>query len=395
MVVAPKSLFSIPILLLFSTFSLASSRASFNVLDYGAKMGGKIDSSKAFLDTWQAACASTTSSVVYVPKGTFLLGSKTTFAGAFCKNNVAMQIDGTLVAPSDYRVIGDDGHWIVFWQTNGMVLRGGILDGRGANLWNCKKAGKQCPIGVTNLAFSNSNNVQIRGVTSINSQMFHVVIHECTNVNIKGFRISAPGDSRNTDGIHLSRSSNVIVTGSTISTGDDCISISPGSSNVLVENIFCGPGHGISIGSIGAQHNEGGVQNVTVRHCTIQNTQNGVRIKTWAKPSSAYVKKVIFQNVTMVNAGNPIIIDQNYRSNGQTSGVQISGVTFQHIRGTSSTKDGISINCSRSKPCKGITLHNINLSFGGQPGGTSCSNVFGRNVGTVVPAGCIKKSTWK
>ncbi|CAI9108341.1 OLC1v1007911C1 [Oldenlandia corymbosa var. corymbosa] len=398
MLEAPNSLFSIPIFFLFSAFSLTSG-STYNVLDYGAKSGGEIDSSKAFLDTWAAACTSTTSPLLYVPAGTFLLGSKTTFDGVDCKNSVTVQIDGTLVAPSDYTVVGNDGNWIVFEQTNGIVLTGGTFDGRGADLWSCKHAGNQCPVGATNLAFYDSNNIQISGVTSVNSQIFHVIIQECTNVNIKGLTISAPGDSPNTDGIHLAKSSNVNVTGSTIATGDDCISISSGIYNVWIEDIQCGPGHGISIGSLGAEPNEEGVQNVTVKHCTIQETLNGVRIKTWARPSTSYVKQVIFQNVTMVNAGNPIIIDQNYSPGspdvGDSSGVEISGVTFQYIRGTSSTKAAISINCSPSKPCWGITLQDIDLTSGDQPAEVSCSNVYGSNVGTVVPAGCINKSIGK
>jgi len=54
------------------------------------------------------------------------------------------------------------------------------------------------------------------------------------------------------------------------------------------------------------------VQNVTVKSATFTGTENGVRIKSWARPSNGFVRNVIFQHLTMVNAQNPIIIDQKY-----------------------------------------------------------------------------------
>lgn len=67
-----------------------------------------------------------------------------------------------------------------------------------------------------------------------------------------------------------------------------------------------------SIGSLGWDTNEKGVRNVTVTTATFTGTQNGVRIKTWARPSNGFVNGVLFQHLTMVDVSNPIIIDQNY-----------------------------------------------------------------------------------
>lgn len=57
---------------------------------------------------------------------------------------------------------------------------------------------------------------------------------------------------------------------------------------------------------------ENGVQNVTVKSATFTNTQNGVRIKTWGRPSKGFARNILFQDNVMVNVENPIIIDQNY-----------------------------------------------------------------------------------
>lgn len=95
------------------------------------------------------------------------------------------------------------------------------------------------------LEFSNSNNIAINGLTSLNSQMFHIVINGCNNVKAQGVTVSAPGSSPNTDGIHVSSSSDVTIINSRIGTGDDCVSIGPGANNLWIENVVCGPGHGI------------------------------------------------------------------------------------------------------------------------------------------------------
>lgn len=63
--------------------------------------------------------------------------------------------------------------------------------------------------------------------------------------------------------------------------GDDCISIQTGCSNVYVHNVNCGPGHGISIGSLGKDNTRACVSNITIRDVNMHNTMNGVRIKTW------------------------------------------------------------------------------------------------------------------
>jgi polygalacturonase len=95
------------------------------------------------------------------------------------------------------------------------------------------------------LSFTNSNNIRIHGLVSINSQMFHIVFNGCQNVHVERVKIIAAGDSPNTDGIHVQLSQDVTIMKSTIKTGDDCISIGPGTKNLWIERVRCGPGHGI------------------------------------------------------------------------------------------------------------------------------------------------------
>jgi polygalacturonase len=96
-----------------------------------------------------------------------------------------------------------------------------------------------------NLGIFNSNNINITSLTSRDSQMFHMEIDKCQNVKLERVTILAPGNSPNTDGIHIQASSFISIFRSNISTGDDCVSIGPGSNYLWMENVSCGPGHGI------------------------------------------------------------------------------------------------------------------------------------------------------
>lgn len=365
---------------------------TYNVVNLGAKGDGKTDSTKAFLHAWTAACASASPATIYVPPGRYFLRNAV-FSG--CKNHaITFRIDATLVAPADYRVIGNAGNWLAFEDVTGVSILGGILDGQGTGLWACKNSGKSCPSGATTLGFTNSNNILISGLTSLNSQKFHIVINGCQNVKLQGVRVSASGDSPNTDGIHVQLSSGVTILDTKIKTGDDCVSIGPGASNLWIENVACGPGHGISVGSLGKELKEAGVQNVTVKTVTFTGSQNGVRIKSWARASTGFARGILFQHILMVDVQNPIIIDQNYCPDnkncpGQVSGVKVSDVTYQDIHGTSATEVAVKFDCSSKNPCSGINLKDVKLTYKNKAAESSCANADGKASGFIEPESCL------
>ncbi|XP_020206421.1 polygalacturonase [Cajanus cajan] len=379
--------------LLFTLTSVIIEGVTLNVVDFGAKPDGETDSTNALLSAWGRACSSTSPTTIFVPLGRFLVG-KVVFKGRCNNKGITIHIDGALVAPSKYDVIGNAENWLFFDDVDGVSVIGGVLDGQGTDLWACKRSAKSCPIGATNMGFTNSNNIVINGVTSLNSQMFHIVIDRCDSVKIQGVKIFAAGNSPNTDGIHVQLSSSVNILNSNIATGDDCISIGPGTTNLWIQNIACGPGHGISVGSLGKEFQEAGVQNVTVKTVTFTGTENGVRIKSWGRPSNGYARKILFQHVTMVNVQNPIVIDQNYCPNekncpSQVSGVEISNVIYQDIHGTSTTAIAVKMNCSPKNPCTGIRLEDVMLTYESKQVVASCNHAGGITSGVVQPNNCF------
>ncbi|KAK3221002.1 hypothetical protein Dsin_014972 [Dipteronia sinensis] len=228
-----------------------------------------------------------------------------------CKAAVEIEVQGTLNALT-YKTKAD-GNWVSFKRIDWFTLSGGgTFDGLGPKVWGAC-GGKYCKELPVNLRFHSITNGLVKDIASKDSKQFHVSLLSCQNLEFQHFTISAPAESINTDGIHISRSSNISVTNSNIGTGDGCISIGPGTQQITITGVTCGPGHGISIEVLVScrmkslwLESESGV----IR--TFSNTDKGVRIKTWPASFEGSVTDVIYEGIVMNNVTNPIIIDQVY-----------------------------------------------------------------------------------
>ncbi|XP_027347524.1 polygalacturonase At1g48100-like [Abrus precatorius] len=383
--------------------------STFNVLDFGAKGDGKTDDTKAFQAAWAEACKVEASTMVIPAEYVFLVGP-ISFSGPYCKPNIIFQVnsvvsdvnkvilcqlDGTIVAPTSPNVWSRGLlQWLEFTKLVGITIQGkGVVDGRGSVWWQdhpydnpiddeeklivplnhsvgrppmpiqSEMGGKMPFVKPTALRFYGSFNPTVTGITIQNSPQCHLKFDNCNGVLVHDLSISSPGDSPNTDGIHLQNSKDVLIYGSTLACGDDCISIQTGCSNVYVHNVNCGPGHGISIGGLGKDNTRACVSNITVRDVNMHNTMNGVRIKTW-QGGSGSVQGVLFSNIQVSEVQLPIVIDQFYcdkRScHNQTSAVSLAGINYERIKGTYTVKP-VHFACSDSLPCVDVSLTTIEL----------------------------------
>ncbi|KAJ9536322.1 hypothetical protein OSB04_un000502 [Centaurea solstitialis] len=324
----------------------------------GAKGDGKTDDGPVIEKAWKEACAGGPSpSSVLIPPGTYMAYPPILFSGP-CKGPVEIKANGaTIKAPPELARLKSDS-WIAFQYIDRLSVIGGTFDGQGHEAWKnqkCADTAFSCQMPV-NLRFSFVKNSLLKGITSVNSKYFHMVIFACDNINIEHATIDTPGNSLNTDGIHIGHTNGFNITNSNIKSGDDCISIGDGSKNVHIEKLTCGPGHGISIGSLGKYANEQPVQGIWIKNCTITGTIiSGVRrIKSWPGPTSTpgTTTDIHFEDIIMNNVENPILIDQQYcpsnRCNkASPSKVKISNVCFKKIRGGGA---GAISECSYVKP---------------------------------------------
>ncbi|GLJ05384.1 hypothetical protein SUGI_0017230 [Cryptomeria japonica] len=346
-----------------------------NVVDvrsFGAKGNGVTDDTNAFKAAWQAVC-SKASSTLHVPAAHSFLVGPITFSGP-CKSKIIFELYGTIIAhlnpksgPANLWV------WIDFSKLNGITVVGnGVIDGQGAPWWKLSQyddmgsddyGDSLLSVKPTALRFFGSFYVTVQGITIKNSPQFHLKFETCTSVKVAGVTISSPGNSPNTDGIHVQETSDVEIHHSSIACGDDCVSIQTGSSGIRVHNINCGPGHGISIGGLGKDRSKACVSNVSVYDSNIQDASNGVRIKTW-QGGVGSVKGVTFSNIQVSNVRIPIDINQFYcdktTCRNQSSAVFITGVTYQKIIGTYVDKP-IYVACSNDVPCTDLKMIDINL----------------------------------
>ncbi|ERN00327.1 hypothetical protein AMTR_s00104p00016370, partial [Amborella trichopoda] len=277
----------------------------------------------AFLKAWESVCQSTKPPTMTIPAGKTFLLNPTTFRGPCKSPAINIQVSGNILAPSSISSWGNDKeHWIHFKCVDGLSIQGsGTIDGQGHAWWPIKSAQETHA-----LSFDVCTNLKLRDLHIVNSQQRHIAIHNSNTVYIGGLHINSPEDSPNSDGIHIQSSQHVNVENSFIATGDDCISIGDGTYDVNASKITCGPGHGISVGSLGKDGSRSTAEMIHVKDSFFIGTKNGARIKTW-----------------------------------QTSAVKVSDVQFIGVHGTCKSEVAVSIACSESIACTNIVVNGLEI----------------------------------
>ena len=362
----------------------------FNVKDAGAKGDGKTLDTEAIQKALDD-CAKAGGGTVLFPAGTYL--SKPIVLKA---SSMTVQLDAgvTLLAtddPADFAgsksnsfipfVSGKNLHDVTFTGA-------GIIDGSGAKWWIPAEAARQKTPGYTlprpNLVvLTGCTNLRLENITLQNSPKFHLVPTDCDGVIISNVTILAPATAANTDAIDPSACRNVLITKCRIDTGDDNVAIKAGraiegrpfaSENITITDCTCLHGHGISIGSETA----GGVRNVTVKNCTFENTQYGLRIKS-QRGRGGIVENITYSDITMKNVDPAITLSSYYifNTNGYTTVKSepkedkaepmtattpvYRNIHFHNITATCVKDAGIIIGLSES-PITDVTLENVQIA---------------------------------
>ncbi|KAF8023321.1 hypothetical protein BT93_F0736 [Corymbia citriodora subsp. variegata] len=280
--------------------------------------------------------------------------------------------------------------WILFSKINDLMVTGsgsGVIDGRGHVWWSRA------------LTFLKIENLQLSGLTHLDSPRAHIRLQNCTFAKLSSLLIrplkTAPtpmGSPLLTQATSESFYGRWKYSLFIHFVSDDCISIKGGSSIIDVAGVKCGPGHGISVGSLGYKGAYDTVEGVDVRNCVFKSSDNGARIKTW-EGGSGYVRNIHFENILVSKAQNPIIIDQNYSddqnrdSKVRPPAVKVSNVTYRNVKGISGNEPSIKLRCAGGTPCTDIVMHRIKLDSL-EPGKRSyadCENVVNATFSFVDP----------
>ena len=321
----------------------AASAKVFNVRDFGATGNGTTLDTKAVQGALDA-CGQAGGGTVLFPAGTYLsqpltLRTKTTVlleAGAMLLATTNQS--DFMKAPGDWLKAGSSGDFNPFIGgkklTDITFTGSGTIDGNGVAWWGEAEKARQIKSGYTlprpNLiVLERCRNVRIENITLQNSPKFHFVPSDCEDVVVSNVTILAPAHAANTDAIDPS-GRRMLITRCKIDVGDDDVAIKAGrkipgrdfqSEDITITDCTILHGHGISIGS----ETLGGVRNVTVRNCTFENTENGLRIKS-QRGKGGVVENIRYADITMKNVIPAITLTCYYMNNSAGDTTQTSTV---------------------------------------------------------------------
>ena len=295
-------------------------QGAFSITDFGAVGNGKTLATRA-IQAAVDACAKAGGGMVLCPPGRYLS------APIFLRSNVELHLTAgaTLLATTDKRLypLIDGRHGGVERKLHASLITGlnlenvaitgkGTLDGDGFHWINAEqdtldlreKRGlpreyeglasypEDAPLRAPRPRLVNlvkCSRVELSGIAFERTPHYNVHLVYCDDVQVSGIRIKFIDKTLNASGVVVDSCRNVRISDSTISSGDDGISLKAGfgedgrrvgldCSAVVIQNcIFLdSDGAAVAIGSETA----GGIHNVVITSCVMDNVKWGFRIKT-------------------------------------------------------------------------------------------------------------------
>ncbi len=358
---------------------------SFNLKDFGAVGDGKTSNSAAFKAAIAAVDKAGGGRLV-VPAGDWFTGPMDLCSGIDLHVEKGATIYFSPVF-DDYATGGNFRPLLRTMNAHDVKISGaGTIHGHGEAWWdaaekfkqeaNAKKARNNTMPRPNMVGFDRCQRVRVEGVTLTASPKFNLVPARSQDVTIYGITILNPHKkSPNTDGIDPSLCQRVLISHCVIDTDDDNIAIKSGGaagegvSDVLITDCTFKHGHGCSFGS----ETSGSVRRVTVRNCTFEDTDIGVRFKS-DRTRGGLVEDVVYENLTMKNVGQAIVItsyypDRDIPKPGQHVDPQPVGpntpkwtkITVRNVTAAAGTKSAGLIMGLPESPATDITLENVSI----------------------------------
>ncbi|MCR5295130.1 MAG: glycoside hydrolase family 28 protein [Lachnospiraceae bacterium] len=325
------------------SFKTAHESFLLNVKDFGAKGDGLTDDTAALTASIMSCPADGT---IYFPKGSYLSGP------LFFKSHMTVWIPkgASLIAQPDrsrYPILpgmirnrydNKKEMSLGSWEGNPLdsfasfitaidaenlsFIGEGCIDGSAdkGDWWKNPKVRRTA--WRPNLVFlNNCRNVRFQGLHTGNSACWCFHPYYSDDLSFVDLTISNPADSPNTDGFDPESCRHILLLGTTISVGDDCIALKSGklymarehwqpTEGVEIRNCRLEYGHGsVTVGSEIA----GGVKDVHVNKCLFLKTDRGLRIKTRrGRGERSVLTGLVFENIRMEGVKMPMTVNMFY-----------------------------------------------------------------------------------
>ncbi|WP_342648533.1 glycosyl hydrolase family 28 protein [Mucilaginibacter sp. CSA2-8R] len=342
----------------------------YNIAEHGAVPDGTTLNTKAIQATIDE-CAKKGGGTIIIPKGIFLSGALYIKP----KVNIEMQ-DGSVLKGStnieDYpkattRIEGHFEPWRAALlnadKADHLRITGkGTLDGNGKPFWiefysrrTANKSTTNLNVERPRLAFiQNSKDVEISGITFLNSGFWNLHLYRDQQVKVNGCRFVAPGGkvpddhAPSSDGIDVDSSQDVEIGHCYFSTGDDDIALkgskgpfamqdqdSPPVERIYIHDCVFESGGGIM--TCGSEATI--VRNVKVERCTARNV-NVLRLKLRPDTPQQY-ENISLTDITMEGTATLFNVSpwtQYFDLKGQQPPHSvIRNVTLTNVKGTGKT----------------------------------------------------------
>lgn len=361
------------------------------------------------------SCAEAGGGEVFVPAGEWLSGP------IHLKSNIRLRLDERAVVsfsddPDDYLppvftrwegiecfnyspLIYADG------CENIAVCGKGKLRGNGESWWSWKKlqhpaaeelyrmslagvpveervfATKEAALRPSFIQTINCKNVLLEDFTIEDGPQWTLHPVYCEDVTVRNVTVHTTGP--NTDGLNPDSCRRVLIENCRFSTGDDCIAVNSGLNedgmrvgrpceDIEIRGCRMTGGHGaIVIGSAMS----GGVRNVRVYDCSIENTMQGIRLKSMrgrgGRVEDVLVERININDVTDRAVQVNMFYEYSTIQPASDTPPEFENITIRDIKGRNNI-GGIQLRGLPEKHLRGITLENISL---GAADALLCENV--------------------
>jgi hypothetical protein len=242
------------------------------------------------------------------------------------------------------------------------------------------------------IELSDCRDTHVAGITLANMPAYAIRFHRCDGVSARGVTIRNDPRSPNTDGIQIRDTSNVVISGVDIRTGDDAIVLKSGTrpvDNILVENSYLESDDAALKFGTGSRV---GVTNSVFRNITIAQSRYGIAL---FMIDGGTHRANLFEDIAITTGGRhprqfPIFIDIDRREADRKLG-RIVDTTFRRLAITTSGASLIAGN--PAAPIDGLVLEDVVTDVRGAVDVTRRSAKPRGNVQIAAQAGSTDYST--